>query len=87
MNEAARKKWTRLLAGAGDRKSSPGKGILSREADNQRPSGDMAEPEEKAEGFKLEPATELLVAEIPLGNRISFEAGARDLTWALRKDD
>ena len=27
------------------------------------------------------------MAEIPLGNRISFEAGARDLTWTLRKDD
>ena len=27
------------------------------------------------------------MAEIPLGNRTSFEAGARDLTWAPRKDD
>ena len=47
MKEAARKKRTSLLAE--DRKSSPGKGILSREADDQRLSGDMAEPEETGE--------------------------------------
>ena len=56
-------KRTIFEAGAGDRVGSPGKGILCHEAENQGPSGDTMEPEGKAGGVNLEPATELSVAD------------------------